>query len=88
MVKVAALAAEIDAPLAQLAEQLTLNQRVSGSSPEWRIAGGIGQESRRDPSGAVSAALAPVGGVAARLLDNSSGRPLTVPCARKLLEFR
>ena len=25
------------APLAQLAEQLTLNQRVVGSSPTWRI---------------------------------------------------
>src|SRR5688500_7872396 len=25
------------APLAQLAEQLTLNQRVPGSSPGWRI---------------------------------------------------
>ena len=26
-----------EAPLAQLAEQLTLNQRVQGSSPWWRI---------------------------------------------------
>src|SRR5436190_10529011 len=29
--------APIAAPLAQLAEQLTLNQRVVGSSPTWRI---------------------------------------------------
>ena len=29
-------------PLAQLAEQLTLNQRVSGSSPEWVIRFGPG----------------------------------------------
>ena len=28
---------EKNAPLAQLVEQLTLNQRVSGSSPEWCI---------------------------------------------------
>ncbi|CCF84807.1 hypothetical protein NITHO_3980006 [Nitrolancea hollandica Lb] len=28
--------AKIDGPLAQLAEQLTLNQRVRGSSP-WRL---------------------------------------------------
>jgi hypothetical protein len=27
----------VPAPLAQLAEQLTLNQRVAGSSPAWRI---------------------------------------------------
>jgi hypothetical protein len=26
-----------NAPLAQLVEQLTLNQRVEGSSPSWRI---------------------------------------------------
>ena len=27
----------VEAPLAQLAEQLTLNQRVRGSNPWWRI---------------------------------------------------
>ena len=32
-----AQAARTRAPLAQLAEQLTLNQRVVGSSPTWRI---------------------------------------------------
>jgi hypothetical protein len=29
------------APLAQLAEQLTLNQRVEGSSPSWRISNSV-----------------------------------------------
>jgi hypothetical protein len=31
----------VAAPLAQLAEQLTLNQRVAGSSPAWRIGSNI-----------------------------------------------
>src|ERR1700761_5252255 len=31
------LPSQLSAPLAQLAEQLTLNQRVAGSSPAWRI---------------------------------------------------
>src|SRR5687767_1305286 len=33
-----------DAPIAQLAEQLTLNQRVLGSSPSWRTKPESGQE--------------------------------------------
>ena len=40
-----------EALLAQLAEQLTLNQRVAGSSP----AGGISASSRRDTSNCVKA---------------------------------